>query len=443
MELRDLLVTPIVFVFVLVIGYLLRQYFTDALNRRYFLPALALKMFGAVVLGLIYQFYYPGGDTFNYHTHGSRHIWNAFIDSPLAGFKLLLNDDTTDPELYRYASRILFLKDSSSFFVVRIAAVFDLFTASSYAATAILFSVFSFVGSWMLYITFYQKYPELHKPLAVACLFIPSVVLWGSGVLKDSIVLACLGMLTYETNRLFSERKLSFFHILVFLFAIYCIFSVKKFVLQVFLPSLLLWVFLDQLRKIKSVVVRLLSFPILVCLIVYGGYLSAAKVGEGDGRYALDKISKTVMITAYDIRYYTGKGAGSGYDLGELDGTIQSMLWLAPAAVNVTLFRPYLWEVANPLMMFSATESLLFAIGLLFIFLNGRWRIIKNLVKVDIAFCLMFALVFAFVVGVSTFNFGTLARYKILLLPFFAIAMVLLNHQSNNDRKLAVLDATQ
>ncbi|MFM7486724.1 MAG: hypothetical protein ACKO13_07360 [Cytophagales bacterium] len=149
------------------------------------------------------------------------------------------------------------------------------------------------------------------------------------------------------------------------------------------------------------------------------------------------------MITAYDIRYYTGKGAGSGYDLGELDGTIQSMLWLAPAAVNVTLFRPYLWEVANPLMMFSATESLLFAIGLLFIFLNGRWRIIKNLVKVDIAFCLMFALVFAFVVGVSTFNFGTLARYKILLLPFFAIAMVLLNHQSNNDRKLAVLDATQ
>ncbi|MFM7487906.1 MAG: hypothetical protein ACKO13_13430 [Cytophagales bacterium] len=206
MELRDLLVTPIVFVFVLVIGYLLRQYFTDALNRRYFLPALALKMFGAVVLGLIYQFYYPGGDTFNYHTHGSRHIWNAFIDSPLAGFKLLLNDDTTDPELYRYASRILFLKDSSSFFVVRIAAVFDLFTASSYAATAILFSVFSFVGSWMLYITFYQKYPELHKPLAVACLFIPSVVLWGSGVLKDSIVLACLGMLTYETNRLFSEH---------------------------------------------------------------------------------------------------------------------------------------------------------------------------------------------------------------------------------------------
>ena len=67
----------------------------------------------------------------------------------------------------------------------------------------------------------------------------------------------------------------------------------------------------------------------------------------------------TAKITAYDIGYYTGRDAGSGYSLGELDGTFGSMIRLSPQAINVSLFRPYLWEVKNPLMLLSALESFL------------------------------------------------------------------------------------
>ena len=119
---------------------------TDPITRRYFLPALAVKVLGAIALGFIYQFYYNGGDTFNFHTHGSRHIWEAFMDSPSKAFTLIFTDNLDVNDVYKYSSRIFFLKDTSSYFVIRVAGFFDLITFSSYSATAISFAVFGFIG---------------------------------------------------------------------------------------------------------------------------------------------------------------------------------------------------------------------------------------------------------------------------------------------------------
>jgi hypothetical protein len=126
MELRDLVVTPIVFVLVLLAGFIVRPHVTDQHNRVYFLPALAIKALGAVLLGVIYQYYYSGGDTFNYHTYGSRQVWRALVESPAAGFQLLFSEKPITASTYPYVGNILFLYDPSSFFVVKVAAVFDL-----------------------------------------------------------------------------------------------------------------------------------------------------------------------------------------------------------------------------------------------------------------------------------------------------------------------------
>src|SRR6187551_2176991 len=143
MELRDLIVTPVLLIIIYGLAYVIRPYVTDRVNFRYFFPALTVKIIGALAIGFVYQFYYNGGDTYNYHTHGSRHIWNAIMDSP-QGFNLIFGGDLTG--LYEYYSRIVFYGDPASYFIVRIAALFDLITFSSYSATAILFAVVSFIG---------------------------------------------------------------------------------------------------------------------------------------------------------------------------------------------------------------------------------------------------------------------------------------------------------
>ena len=78
MELRDFIVTPIVLILTYAVAYIIKPYVSDPVNRRYFFPALSAKIVGALALGLVYQFYYHGGDTFNYHSYGSRVIWDAF-----------------------------------------------------------------------------------------------------------------------------------------------------------------------------------------------------------------------------------------------------------------------------------------------------------------------------------------------------------------------------
>ena len=117
MELRDLIVTPAVVMLVYILAYLIRPYVTDAVNRKYFFPALSVKIIGAIALGVIYQFYYSGGDTYNFHTHGSRHIWEAFVDSPGKGLYMMLSGGVHEGSFYTYSSQIPFFTDSSAFFI--------------------------------------------------------------------------------------------------------------------------------------------------------------------------------------------------------------------------------------------------------------------------------------------------------------------------------------
>jgi hypothetical protein len=126
-----------------------------------------------------------------------------------------------------------------------------------------------------------------------------------------------------------------------------------------------------------------------------------------------------------------------------LDGTFGSMARLAPQAINVSLFRPYIWEVKNPLMLLSALESMLLFVLTIYIIFKKNVGLLAAVTNMNVVFALIFSISFAFAVGVSTYNFGTLVRYKIPLLPFFLIALILIWHHSNKAKKFEVLESTE
>lgn len=438
MELRDFIVAPIITILVYLAAYRIRPYVTDEINRRYFLPALAVKIIGAISLGFIYQFYYDGGDTFKFHTYGSRVMWNILIESPVDGLNLLFFGGGSAHD--KYILSVPIIRDASSFLVARISFFFDLFTFSSYSATTLFFASFGFVGTWALYLTFYKQFPHMHRSLAIAICFIPSVFFWGSGILKETIVVGCLGIATFLVYTVFIERRVSLFRLLLLILSLYFIFIVKKFVLQAYLPAALVWVMAANFGNIRSKMLKVLLVPGAFLFVIASSYFAVSKVGEGDDKYALDKIAQTAKITAYDIRYWTGRDAGSGYDLGELDGTFSSMLKLAPQAINVTLFRPYLTEVKNPLMLLSAIEGSVFLFLTIFILVKKGKQFFKSFFNPNVIFCFVFSISFSFAVGISTFNFGTLNRYKIPMLPFFALFLALVYNYEKRDKKVEVLD---
>ncbi len=432
----DLIIAPLTLLVLLLLAYFLREVSATEETKKYFFPALLLKMLGAIGVGLIYQFYYGGGDTFSYYTHGAAHIVNAFYENFSAGLKLLTANGEFDPETYKYSSKIWMYRDQTSYFIVRIAAIFGVLTYNTYSSVALLFAFFSFWGLWLMYQSFYKIYPELNKWLAVSIFFVPTVFFWGSGILKDTVTLGATGFLVYSFIQLAFERKNMVWNSILMAFSIYLIISVKLYIFLSLMPALILWFFLYRIGRIRSAVARALVAPILL---VVGGFLAyyvALKAGEDNKRYALDQIAETAQVTAYDIRYWTGRDAGSGYSLGELDGTFESMIKLAPQAVNVALFRPYLWEVNNPLMLLSALEAL-FLLGLTIrlFYRNKLVHIGQSLKSPIILFCLGFAIIFAFGVGISTYNFGTLSRYRIVMVPFFLMALFILDFHAQSKKQ--------
>jgi len=422
---------------------MIRPQVTDSVNRKYFFPALTVKIVGALAVGMIYQFYYAGGDTFNYHTWGSRIVWESLGESPASWFKLVFSTSQDETGIYRYTSRMLFFHDPSSYTVIRVASIFDLFTFSSYSATAVLFAVFSFIGMWMLFTTFYDGFPELHGQLAVAMFFIPSVFFWGSGLLKDTLTIGCLGMATFATHRLLIKHQVRGIYIALLLGSYIGLYAVKIYILLVFLPAVIVWVFLENLHTLRSLVLRIMLFPSVITIAGIIAYLAMIKASEDNAKYSVNTIAKTAQVTAYDIRYYTGKDAGSGYSLGELDGSFGSMIRLAPQAINVSLYRPYLWEVSNPLMLLSGLESAFFLVMTVVILIRANLSIFRAISHPSTFFSLLFSLTFAFAVGVSTYNFGSLVRYKIPMLPFFALAMILISSYAKRERKVELFEVTE
>lgn len=392
-------------------------------------------MFGAIALGIIYQFYYAGGDTFTYHTHGSRPLWEAFMNSPYEGVRMFFSHGTYGPGLWEISENIWFWRDPHSFFIIQIAAFFDLFTFSTYSATAVLFSVLSFVGAWLLYLVFYETHPYAHRILAICCLFIPSVIFWGSGLLKDTVTLAFASISTFCIYKIFFERRISIGYLALFIVSLFVIYSVKKYILISLIAAFVFWISSSLIFKVRWVMLRIILVPFVTIFCLTVSYLSITTIMEGDKKYAIENIAVTAKITAYDIRYGWGarSGDGSGYSLGELDGSWQNMIKLAPGAINVTLFRPYLWEVSNPLMALSAIEGLITFIITLLVLFRVRTQI-PHYIRAEVIFCLVFTIIFAFGVGVSTFNFGTLSRYKIPMLPFYWSALAIIYTSWLRDR---------
>jgi len=443
MDARDLIVTPLLLIVVYACAYFMRKRIPDSESRAYFLPALTVRVLGALLVGFVYQFYYGGGDTLAYHTHGSRHIWDAFMTNPTYGLDLLFSNGVHQPETLAWSGRIWYFRDQQSFFVIRVAAMFDLLTFSSYSGTAVLFAVISFIGAWLMYRTFYYMYPTFHRWLAISCLFVPTVFFWGSGIFKDTITLAALGIATYCVYQLAIAKKIQLKYVVALMICVWVIYSIKIYILLCFLPAAFLWIGIRYMARIRQIVARILLLPVGLACIVALGYFAIRQVAQDDPRYNLSRIAETARVTAYDIGFWTGKDAGSRYSLGELDGTLQGMLRLAPQAINVSLYRPYLWEVNNPLMLLAAVESLALLIITLYVLARARTRTFRYILQPDVIFCMAFALIFAFAVGVTTYNFGTLSRYKIPLMPFFLVGIGLIYYYSNKERKLEALAETE
>jgi len=428
----DFLLLPIyLFVVFILAAYFKNKYYPKGHPlRRFFMPAFTVKIIGAILLGIIYQYYYKGGDTLNYW-HQTQVINSSMDESFGTWFRLVSTQaEIYDVDVYKYTTQIYWYGAKSPEYIISvIGALLGLFTMTTYLPTAVLFAALSFIGIWKMAVVFTKLYPRLTKQMAFAILFIPSVVFWGSGFMKDTITLTAIGWVTHFFYNIFYENKKIVLNSLLAVFVLYIIFIIKSYILMAFLPAALLWGVGLLSYRIKDT--RLIIFvryflyaTAIVGLVLVGGRLETEMFGE----YNVESLGYKSFVTRDYLYRISMEQDGSGYKLGDFDPTLMGMLEQAPAGVNVTLFRPYLWEARKPIVMVSALESLLYLIfTVVAIVRNNPIRLIQRVLADEtLQFCLIFTLVFAMAVGISTSNFGSLVRYKIPCLPFYTVFLIIL-----------------
>jgi len=435
----EIIVTVFYVILIILIAFILRSILTNSLTKKYFFPALYLKIVGAVFVGLIYYFYYKGGDTITYYDHGAEHIFKAFLDSPSTAFSIIFGDNVRTAENIEYTANIWVYRDSASFTVVRFAGLLNLFAFNTYGGTACLFAFLSFLCIWKSYSVLQKRYPHLHKELAIAFFFIPSVFFWGSGILKDTITFAFLNLLIASTLEVFFHKRKIFLNILFIIISAYLIKSIKIYILLAIIPALGFIFLFGPISKIKNKLVRISIKPLILTVAIFLSIIGIKFIGESSQRYKLDELSNTAESTARWIHYVSVSQGGAAYSFGDYDFSTFGVIKKTIPAIWVTLFRPHPWEVKNPVMLLSALEALFFLYLLFTLFKNTSFKKIRTILKNDliISFCLIFSLIFSWAVGLTTYNFGSLVRYKIPMIPFFVFGIYLIRYYTNKDKNIS------
>ncbi len=428
----DLLIAPLYIFFAWIIANFIRnKNVYNCAEYKYFTYGLMAKIIGAISLGLVYFFYYPeGGDTTNYFESAKAYV-NLFFKNQddfftgwlgnATGIDYYFFDDNTGYSVYYH-------KDPNSFFVVRLLIPIVALSFKSYFATAVLTACITYTGLWKLYQTFLQEFPSLKKELAIAILFIPSCVFWGSGIMKDSFTLSAVGWFTYSFYHFFIKKEGKIIFVIQIFISAFIIIAIKPYIFFALLPGSILWLSNQQIKKIKNNIIRFFATPFLLLTGGFLAYFFLYQMGDSLGIYKIDTVLDRAVVVQQDMKaeYYGGKS----FDIGNFDASASGIIAKAPVAIFSGIFRPGLWDVKNVVMLISSLENSYLLI--LTIFLLIRLKVIGFFFLIRknplLLFSMLFSLFFAFSVGLTVANFGSLVRLRIPELPFFVAGLFIMRH---------------
>lgn len=407
---------------------------------KYYIPGVLAKVFGGLGLCFVYVYYYRGGDTIMYY-ESSWAMTNLFWDTPGDFFTVLFGDNTREhhslfsnttgfPYEYLYF-------DHRTFLVIRIVSPIMILCFKSYILSTVVLAWVAYSGLWRLFVLFCTYYKDLHLQFAIAILFFPSVVFWGSGILKDTITLSATCWFVYSFYKIFLQKKSRFKHTIALLLSGFLIVSIKPYIILTLLPGALSWVFFERINRIRNRFLKYMLIPVIFIACLGGALAVLSLLGNMLDKFSLDKVIETAVVTQNDLKqdYYQG----NSFDIGEIDPSLAGIIAKAPLAITAGIYRPFLWDSNNAVMLISALENT-FVLGLsLFLLIRIKVRRLLAIFFNNplLLFCISYAVLFAFSIGLTTSNFGALVRFKIPYISFFISGLfILLYFNRKENRKL-------
>jgi hypothetical protein len=429
MRLIDFFLLPVYLLFLYFFFKSKRKKYTDSLLKKYHKQGFWIKMCACILFILYYSYLTIGDSTVLYQCEGNN-LYHLILHNS-DNFKYIFKSGKDfDLSLVKNPYNRGYFRDESNYMVIRLDALFSFACFGSYAVINLFFACLAFSGLWKLYLFFYEQYPGMHKQFAISILYFPTLAFWSAGLLKDSLCIAALGWLTYSLYGLVFKRKSIIKNCILVFISAYFLAVLKIYILLAYVPFFVWFVILKNTLSIRFKFLRYMLAPTLIGISVYSFTTIFSVYNEELGAYSVEEVTSSISHLNGVLEARNGReDAASNFSLGaDYDGTFTGLIKIAPIAVGTTFFRPFIWEAHKISQLMAAVESLVLMFFTLFIlFKSGLFRLIKWILSDPlIMYCFLFAVVFGLFVGASTLNFGTLVRYKIPCLPFYAISLFLI-----------------
>jgi hypothetical protein len=385
-------------------------------------------MLGAVAYALMIQYYYGYGDSFTFF-YGSnffssqvqKDIRNIqYFFSSAAEVKSWFDFEVGDQSISGYFGI------ASNVFIMKIAAVLSAITFNKYLIITLFFGFFSFAGLWRLFLVFkdINKDKQVNL-LAWAILFMPSVWFWGSGLIKDSVCIGGIGFIIHFIYRLFIKKEFSVKSIIPLAILLYTVWVIKSYIIIIPAVGISVFIFYKFLTPFKNVIIRGFIMVVFLYAVLFITFVTNIS-------NQLQLMAEESLVQAesfrrnYDAIQNEDERSRGNFITKDLDLTLSGLITRSPVAVFTCLFRPFIWESRKVVILLGALESLLLFCSTLYIMIKlkffGFFREIFSNPFVLVSFII--SILFALIIGFTTYNFGTMARYKIILLPFYLFTLV-------------------
>ncbi|HEY8934841.1 MAG TPA: hypothetical protein VIM65_06450, partial [Cyclobacteriaceae bacterium] len=331
-----------------------------AFNRRsahlriLFWPALTIKVAAGIALGLIYTYFYTEADTFYFFNDGVV-LANQFKTNARVYFDFLWQGDAS------FACwKQLTYHDYRSLFLIKFVSILNIFTGNNYWFTSIYFSLISFAAAWKLLQALIKYFPAYKLAFIISCLCIPTVVFWSSGVIKESLELASLFLITSVFLKFWMKDKINVIDVLLLLCSVWILWQVKYYYAAILLPVLITAIVVHKLYGVVKSDNPLVELGLWLSVFIFPMLI----VSFLKPNFHADNFLNVIVKNYHAYLQYSKPDAVIHYF--NLQATAKSILLNSPWALFSCLFRPFFWEGDNVFQVVVSIENAILFVLTLF-----------------------------------------------------------------------------
>ncbi|MGD0710768.1 MAG: hypothetical protein ABR968_06260 [Bacteroidales bacterium] len=406
----------------------------EGLSRKTTSIIFIIKILAGIAMSLIYIYYYTDrrtADIFKYFDD-SKVMYDALYKKPLDFFSMMTgignNSAYFDAHYYKVMNNWYRVYESNiyneSHTIIRFNALIRIFSFGYYNVHTVFICFLSLTGLVALYKIAISFILNKSKELIFGIFLLPSVIFWGSGVMKEGLLFFGLGMLVYHFIKLLEKFNLK--SLLWIMFSVALIYFTKFYVLAIIIPVMIayLWV-----NKTNNKYILLKYITVFVLYIIAG--LLIKRISP-----AFDAIDILVTKQRDFIGLARSLNSGSLINIPVLTPDIWSFIKHAPQAFFITMFRPFIMESNSILTLMAALENfiILIVLALAIIFFSRRQ------INFNIFYACLFGVICMFILtGLITPVMGAMVRYKVPALPFLMVLLIMMIDKEKMIKRIPFL----